>query len=76
MVCVHVVRRRARAQRPGRIHVVHVRPGVLPLRYAVVQHQRRGGGARRPANGRRGDGRHRRTVRQRQRLLHRPVRSP
>lgn len=76
MVRVHVVRCRTRAQRSGRVHVVHVRPGVLPLRHAVVQHQRRGGGARRSADGRCRHGCHRRAVRQRQHLLHRPIRPP
>lgn len=74
MVRVRVVRRRARAQRPGRVHVVHVRAGVLPLCHGPVQHQRRGRGARRPADGRGRDGRHRRPVRQREHRLHRTVR--
>lgn len=76
MVRVRVVRRGTRAQRPGRVHVVHVRAGVLPLRHGPVQHQRRGRYARRTADGRRRDGRHRRPVRQREHRLHRPVRSP
>jgi len=76
MVRVHVVRRRTRAQRPGRVHVVHVRAGVLPLRDEVVQHQRRGRDARRSADGRHGHGRHRRAVGQRQHRLYGPVRPP
>lgn len=76
MVRVRVVRRRTRTQRPGRIHVVHVRAGVLSLRDEVVQHQRRSGDARRSANGRHGHGRHWYAVGQRQHHLHGPVRSP
>jgi len=62
MVRFRVIRRRSRAQRPGRLHVVHVRLGVLPLRHAAVQHQCRGRGARRPANRCGCDGRHRRVI--------------
>lgn len=74
VVVVHIVRGRARVQRHDRVHVVHVRTDLLRECDRDELVTRRHGAVRRPADGRRGHGRHRRDIGQRGQLLHRPVR--